>query len=67
MILTMNKHIIPQIPFYFIRHGQTDWNLRHMLQGQIDIPLNSFGIKQAEDAVPFLVNTYIDQVAILKK
>lgn len=40
---------IPTIPFYFLRHGQTEWNREGRLMGQQDIPLNLHGIKQAEE------------------
>jgi broad specificity phosphatase PhoE len=33
--------------FYFVRHGETDWNAERRLQGQLDIPLNARGRLQA--------------------
>ncbi len=33
--------------FYFMRHGETDWNVEGRLQGQHDIPLNAVGHGQA--------------------
>ena len=32
---------------YFIRHGETDFNKRCLIQGMSDIPLNDKGIQQA--------------------
>ena len=32
---------------YFIRHGETDWNVEGRLQGQHDTPLNAVGLGQA--------------------
>lgn len=34
---------------YFIRHGQTDWNLQKKIQGSYDSELNMTGIAQAEE------------------
>lgn len=33
---------------YVARHGETDWNSEHRMQGWIDIPLNAVGLEQAE-------------------
>ena len=33
--------------FFFVRHGETDWNREGRLQGQRDIPLNGRGRDQA--------------------
>jgi len=35
---------------YIIRHGRTDWNDRHKLQGRTDVPLNGEGRRMAEAA-----------------
>ena len=35
---------------YIIRHGKTDWNLKHKLQGRTDIPLNDEGREMALEA-----------------
>lgn len=34
--------------FYFVRHGETDWNAERRLQGQLDTPLNDAGRRQSE-------------------
>lgn len=43
----MNSRSIKKVPFYYVRHGQTDWNLENRAMGQKDIPLNNKGINQA--------------------
>ncbi|MBT3306684.1 MAG: histidine phosphatase family protein [Alphaproteobacteria bacterium] len=41
-------------PFYFLRHGQTDWNAEKIVQGQTDVPLNATGLRQAKEAKAIL-------------
>lgn len=40
--------------FWFLRHGETDWNARGLSQGNVDIPLNPVGVAQAERAAGML-------------
>ena len=41
--------------FYFLRHGETDWNVQGRMQGHTDIPLNATGEAQAIRAAQALV------------
>ena len=38
------------IAFWFLRHGETDWNAQGISQGNVDIPLNAVGVAQARAA-----------------
>ena len=38
------------VPFWFLRHGETDWNAQGLSQGRTDIPLNAVGLAQARRA-----------------
>lgn len=39
-----------------VRHGQSEWNASHRLQGQADISLSEVGKKQVEDLRPIITN-----------
>ena len=38
----------PGITLYYVRHGETDWNLAQRYQGRRDIPINATGRAQAK-------------------
>lgn len=45
-----------------IRHGETAWNAERRLQGQIDIPLNAHGERQAQAVAQALRDLPIDAI-----
>lgn len=45
---------------YIMRHGETDWNVRHKLQGHTDVPLNDNGRKMAKDAAEKYKDVHFD-------
>jgi 2,3-bisphosphoglycerate-dependent phosphoglycerate mutase len=44
------------VAFWFLRHGETDWNAQNLSQGNVDIPLNETGLAQARSAALLLRN-----------
>lgn len=46
--------------FYIVRHGETDWNAEHRVQGQTDVALNAMGEVQAREAGALLENIHFD-------
>ncbi len=49
-------------PFYFLRHGQTQWNKDKIVQGQMDSQLNDTGRAQAETAARILADEPIARI-----
>ncbi len=46
--------------FYVVRHGETDWNTKKLMQGQTDIPLNDQGELQAKNLAQELKHIKFD-------
>ena len=44
------------------RHGETEWNVKEVFRGRIDIELNETGIRQAELLAEYLSSTKIDTI-----
>ncbi|MDW0116009.1 histidine phosphatase family protein [Sporosarcina thermotolerans] len=47
---------------YVVRHGQTEWNKDRKMQGRMGVPLNDYGIEQAETLKVKLQNVKFDFV-----
>ena len=49
---------MPTPTIYYMRHGETDWNVQGRLQGGIDTPLNELGLTQAAHAGHVLADLF---------
>ena len=49
-----------QKSFYFLRHGETDWNKQQKIMGQSDSPLNKTGVLQARTVAEKIQGLPID-------
>ena len=49
---------------YVVRHGQTDYNVQGLFQGRKDIPLNSIGLKQAEETAKKFQDIPVDVILV---
>ena len=45
---------------FFVRHGETDWNLARRVQGHSDIPLNEYGRYLARETAKGLKDVPFD-------
>jgi probable phosphoglycerate mutase len=57
-----NAETLHPVAFWFLRHGETDWNAQNLSQGNVDIPLNETGLAQARSAALLLRNRGIRNV-----
>ncbi len=46
--LKQPKVVEQKTKFLLVRHGQTDWNVKHRMQGTANIPLNEHGRNEAK-------------------
>lgn len=62
----MNDVARPQtlnhVAFWFLRHGETDWNAQGLSQGNVDVPLNPTGHAQARSAAERLCDRGITTI-----
>lgn len=47
---------------YLVRHGETEWNHLRKMQGQMDIPLNEYGIELAEKTADGMKDIKFDRI-----
>ena len=59
---TPMEPVLAPVPFWYLRHGETDWNAQNLSQGNVDIPLNANGLAQAHAAAAQLVGRGITTI-----
>lgn len=57
-----HEPVIASVPFWYLRHGETDWNRQGLSQGSVDIPLNDRGLAQAREAAEKLMGRGITSI-----
>lgn len=57
-----NKELLPNRDFYFLRHGETEFNREGRFQGRTDVSLNETGLRQAREATAKLAMSKIDRI-----
>jgi len=55
-------HRLNHVAFWFLRHGETDWNAQGLSQGNVDVPLNPTGHAQARSAAERLRDRGINTI-----
>ena len=53
-------------PFWYLRHGETDWNAQGLSQGRSDIALNEKGMAQAKRAAGLMAAHWHDHAPITR-
>ncbi len=48
---------------FLVRHGETEFNIKGVMQGHVDSPLTDLGIKQAKDTAELVKEMNIDVLA----
>ena len=54
--------MLTPVAFWFLRHGETDWNAKSLAQGNVDIALNAAGLTQARAAADLLMHRGISDI-----
>ena len=52
--------MIPAIPFYLLRHGESEANIKNLAAGGgVDSPLSQLGKQQADTLAPYMLKLQI--------